>query len=108
MTRTKKAKNTIFKQIIAELGNSGSEGGQRVRQGRTLCRYLQDGLTTAALCGAGSFYMLILMACSRIRPEIRLLDGPMAGRIAKLFRCPPGMIRSDVCSHTNLLTSLNR
>lgn len=87
MVATKEAKYTIFNRIIEELKKSGANN---LKQARTLCRYLQDGLTTAALCGAGSFYMLILMSCSRIRPEVRKLNGPMCGRVAKLIRCPPG------------------
>jgi hypothetical protein len=78
------AKYTIFKRIINESEPDG------VKDTHTLDRYFQDGLMTAALCGAGSFYMLFLMASSRIRPEIRKLNGTMQGRVAKLIRCPPG------------------
>ena len=87
MVATKEAKYTVFNRIIEELKKSDANN---LKQPRTLGRYLQDGLTTAALCGAGSFYMLILMSCSRIRPEVRKLNGPMCGRVAKLIRCPPG------------------
>jgi hypothetical protein len=84
---TKEAKYGIFNKIIGELKKSGSNN---LKHNRTLDRYFQDGLTTAQLCGAGSFYMLILISCSRIRPEVRKIRGPMCGRIAKLIRCPPG------------------
>lgn len=89
MVATKEAKYTVFNRIIEELKKSQADANN-LKQPRTLGRYLQDGLTTAALCGAGSFYMLILMSCSRIRPEVRKLNGPMCGRVAKLIRCPPG------------------
>lgn len=78
------AKYTIFGRIISESEPDG------VKDTRTLDRYFQDGLMTAALCSAGSFYMLFLMASSRIRPEVRKLNGTMQGRVAKLIRCPPG------------------
>jgi hypothetical protein len=78
------AKYTIFGRIISESEPDG------VKDTRTLDRYFQDGLMTAALCGTGSFYMLFLMASSRIRPEVRKLNGTMQGRVAKLIRCPPG------------------
>jgi len=86
MTTYHQAKYTIFGRIIDE-SKHDLDG---VKDARTLDRYFQDGLMTAALCGAGSFYMLFLMASSRIRPEIRKLNGPMQGRVAKLIRCPPG------------------
>ena len=75
-----------MKSVIQELAKTD---GWNLKNKRTLDRYLHDGLSTAVLCGAGSFYMLILMACSRIRPEVRNLNGPMCGRVAKLIRCPP-------------------
>ena len=84
MAASSQAKYTIFQRIISESDPDG------VSNARTLDRYFQDGLMTAVLCGAGSFYMLFLMAASRIRPEIRKLKGSMQGRIAKLIRCPPG------------------
>jgi len=84
MAARRQAKYAVYRHIIKE---SDADG---VTNERTLDRYFQDGLTTAAWCGAGSFYMLFLMASSRIRPEIRKLNGSMQGRIAKLIRCPPG------------------
>lgn len=89
MVATKKAKYTIFHCIIEELKKSDSSCDD-LKQARTLAHYLQDGLITAALCSAGSFYMLILMSCSRIKAEVRKLNGPMCGRVAKLIHCPPG------------------
>jgi len=87
---TKEAKYTIFNRIIEELRKLDPSGLKPIKQACTLSCYFKDGLKTAVLCGAGSFYMLILMACSRIRPEIRKLNGPMCGRVVKLIRCPPG------------------
>lgn len=41
------------------------------------------------LCGLGSFYILILMAAaSKMRPQIRMWTGEIAGRIAKVIRDP--------------------
>jgi hypothetical protein len=86
-TKPNETKYSIYKRIVEELKKSGAN---KVKQARTLDRYMQDGIKTAVLCGAGSFYMLILMSCSRIRPEVHKLKGPMCGRVAKLIRCPPG------------------
>ena len=87
MASTRDAKYKIFNRIVDELKKSST---QEIKHSRTLDRYFQDGLTIASLCGAGSFYMLILIACSRLRPELRKLNGTMCGRVAKLIRCPPG------------------
>jgi hypothetical protein len=78
------AKYTIFGRIIKESEPDG------IKDTCTLDCYFQDGLMTAALCGAGSFYMLFLMASSRIRPEIWKLNGTMQGCVAKLIHCPSG------------------
>ena len=84
MVASRQAKYAIFNRVLEE---SDADG---VKDARTLDRYFMDGLMTAALCGAGSFYMLLLLASSRIRPEIRKVTATMRGRIAKLIRCPPG------------------
>ncbi len=102
MIATEEAKYTIFKRIVAELKNSDAE--HDIKQPRTLNRYFEDGLKTAALCGAGSFYMLIFMACSWIRADLRKVNRTMCGSIAKLIRCPPG--RHIICHLYILLNSL--
>ncbi|KAF8184853.1 hypothetical protein BJ912DRAFT_927667 [Pholiota molesta] len=52
-------------------------------------RYVADGTSCCALAGAGSFYILILMAgAGKMRPQIRMWEGDTAGRIAKLIRNP--------------------
>ena len=50
-----------------------------------------DGMSIATLCGAGSFYILILLACSRAQSEIRKIDSAMINCLAKLIRCPTGI-----------------
>jgi len=57
----------------------------------TLNHYFMDGMSIAALCGAGFFYILILLACSRAQSEIRKIDGTMINCLAKLIRCPTGI-----------------
>ncbi len=101
MITTKESKYTIFKRIVAEFKHSDAEQG--IKQPRTLNRYFEDGLKTAALCCAGSFYMLIFMACSQMHADLRKLNGPMCGRIAKLIRYPPG--RHVIC-HLHILLNL--
>ena len=84
MVASRQAKYAIFNRVVEE---SDSDG---VKDPRILNQYFMDGLITAALCGAGSFYMLLLLASSRICPEIHRVTATMHGRIAKLIHCPPG------------------
>ena len=97
MLKTGKQKYTIFteletfvqteRQDIVAMAHSST-----VYKRRTLDRYFMDGMAVAALCGAGSFYILILLASSRARAELRWIDGTMVSRLAKLLRCPTGKI----------------
>lgn len=38
----------------------------------------------------GSFYMLVFMACTRMRPEFRKVEAEHMLRFSKALRCPPG------------------
>ena len=39
----------------------------------------------------GSLYFLVLMACARVRPQVRLLSGLSCGGLARLIHRPTGM-----------------
>lgn len=81
----------------------------QVRASRaTLERYKTDGAYACRLAGSGmspilvfdslflslkllgSLYFLVLMACSRVRPLLRQLRGPICGGLARLIRWPTG------------------
>ncbi len=93
MQATQKPKYTIFTELRVYVERCHPEipDASTIFSRRTLDRYFMDGISIAALCGAGSFYILILLACSRARTEIRKIDGTMINRLAKLIRCPTGI-----------------
>jgi len=93
----------------------------------TLNRYKRDGIYACRLAGAGvflfmfclqmgpflsykrlgSFYFLVLMACARIRPLLRQLQGPPCGGLARLIRWPTGMSFARLFCSKYLIFSLD-
>ncbi|KAF6743154.1 hypothetical protein DFP72DRAFT_1101957 [Ephemerocybe angulata] len=75
----------IMRQMIAdEMGKIGhAKVGVPLLQ-----RYYYDGTVVAMMAAAGSMYLVIVMACCRVRQDIRALNGEFFGRIARELRAP--------------------
>ena len=93
MQATQKPKYTIFTELQEYVERCHPEipDASTIFSCHTLDHYVMDGMSIAALCGAGSFYILILLACSRARTEICKIDGTMINHLAKLIRCLTGI-----------------
>jgi len=93
MQVAQKPKYTIFTELqkYVERCHPEISDASTIFSHCTLNHYFIDGMSIAALCGAGFFYILILLACSRAQSEICKIDRTMINHLAKLIRCSTGI-----------------
>lgn len=78
----------MFEQVRRELQSSGA----KVVSVRTIHRHYNAGAKLAMIAGAGSVYLLIILACARIKTRLLKLSGTMISAMAKLIRRPDGQL----------------
>ncbi|KAF6749075.1 hypothetical protein DFP72DRAFT_1073634 [Ephemerocybe angulata] len=62
----------------------------------TLRRYLSDGTRACALASAGSMYLVIILACCRIKDDIKHISGDSIMRLARMIARPPPATESSL------------
>ncbi|KAF6752555.1 hypothetical protein DFP72DRAFT_904088 [Ephemerocybe angulata] len=64
-------------------------GGNETRSLSSLRRYLNDGTRISALASAGSIYLVVILACCRVKNDLKNLASDSVMRLARMIACPP-------------------
>ncbi|KAF6743560.1 hypothetical protein DFP72DRAFT_1099689 [Ephemerocybe angulata] len=75
--------------IFYEIEQQQKKANVFVNNRKQLRRYLEDGTKACALGGAGSLYLVVLLACTRARMYIQNVGGDSVLRLARMISRPP-------------------
>ncbi|KJA12583.1 hypothetical protein HYPSUDRAFT_60352, partial [Hypholoma sublateritium FD-334 SS-4] len=84
----KRRKGTSARKILLDLLTVLQEEEKPEKVLRTLQYWMKDGAACCLLAGAGSIYLITIMACAQIKGHLKRLSADQVIRLAALIRCP--------------------